>query len=703
MNNAMRKKTRGHAIGALGLALLFFTILLVACEQPPVARPPGGMERRMPELPSRVETPTIMSNEDDLTNLSTLTIRTSTEGATIHYSTDGMDPTTSSPGGRSPLRLLLSPFAAGIPHTIKAIAVKVDNITSDVATMTFTLSIGALTPPTFNLARRTVATSDRLTISSDSEGAAIHYTTNNSMPNASSPGGDSVQAVDLSPFSIGDSFTITAIAIKDGHDDSGVLSEDFTIGRDVDADNDGLIDINNLDMLDDIRHNLAGTSYSEVPLTGELRFYRGGQPGVSPTLPDNCVGTIYARIASLTHLCGYELTQDLDFEQASHYASGTVNNNWRPNNTDPDSATNKGFPGFGAETGFRSGFDGIFEGNGYTIKSLYSRNETSTGKYVGLFRYLNRGTIRNLAVSNARVYGGSGDADHVGILAGFSRLGRIAASNSSGKADGGAGNGDLVGGLVGYGQGLRLTASHSSARVSGGAGNSDAVGGLMGQSNSGGIIRASYSTAEVSSGGSSGTTGDFLGGLVGYTVFSGIIIEGSYSTGAVTGGDGNDTLGGIFGLHADSRPVTKVIRSSYSTGDLDGGGGTDSVGSLLGGGRDLTITASYGFGTVTNNDASTGPSSGSPKPNDSSGDPISDATGLSASNTGWSSTYWDFGSDSQNPAIKYNDYDGSGTLYPSCADNNGGFSSFVPGTYDPSSTSGTTLSCGSTLVGNHRP
>ena len=697
MNNAMRKKTRGHAIGALGLALLFFTILLVACEQPP-----GGRAR--PD-PSRVATPIFTPGEGDLTNSDTLII-SSIDGATIYYRTDGNIPNASSPGGSSPLRLALSSFTVGVTYTIKAIAVKAGQVPSAVGTRTFTLGRGRSNPfrtppPTFNLVRRTVATSDRLTLSSDSEGAAIHYTTNNSMPSASSPGGNAVQAVDLSPFSIGDSFTIKAIAIKDGHD-SGVLSEDFTIGRDVDADNDGLIEINNLDMLNNIRNNLGGLSYSEVP-PEERRFYRGGQPGVSPTFPANCVDTIDASIARYTHLCGYELTQDLDFEQASHYASGTVNNDWRPNNTDPDSATNEGFPGLGVETGFRGGFSGIFEGNGYTIKNLYSRNETSTGKYVGLFRSLYRGTIRNLAVTNARVYGGSGDADHVGILVGFSRLGRIAASNSSGKADGGAGTGDLVGGLVGSALRQKLIASHSSARVSGGAGNSDAVGGLVGQSRSGDIIRASYSTAEVSGGGSSGTTGDFLGGLVGYNNQSQITIEGSYSTGAVTGGGGNDTLGGIIGLHDDNSPVTKVIRSSYSTGDLDGGGGTDSVGSLLGGGAgSITITASYGFGTVSNNDASTGPSSGSPKPNDSSDDPISDATGLSASNTGWSSTYWDFGSDSQNPAIKYNDYDGSGTLYPSCADNNGGFSSFVPGTYDPSSTSGTTLSCGSTLVGNYR-
>ena len=34
---------------------------------------------------------------------------------------------------------------------------------------------------------------------------------------------------------------------------------------------------------------------------------------------------------------------NLDFAIAAHYASESVNNNWRPNNADPDLAGNAGF------------------------------------------------------------------------------------------------------------------------------------------------------------------------------------------------------------------------------------------------------------------------------------------------------------------------------------------------------------------------
>ena len=65
---------------------------------------------------------------------------------------------------------------------------------------------------------------------------------------------------------------------------------------DVDDDNDGLIEINTLDELDNIRHNLAGTSYK-----------------TSAADPGNMNG------APAGGLNGYELARDLDFNDPTSY------------------------------------------------------------------------------------------------------------------------------------------------------------------------------------------------------------------------------------------------------------------------------------------------------------------------------------------------------------------------------------------------
>ena len=57
---------------------------------------------------------------------------------------------------------------------------------------------------------------------------------------------------------------------------------------------------------------------------------------------------------------------------------------------------------------------------------------------------------------------------------------------------------------------------------------------------------------------------------------------------------------------------------------------------------------------------------------------------------------WNFGINTENPALVYNDYDGTGTDFALCTSDNGGFSNTIPGTT-------TMLDCGTTLVGGFRP
>ena len=282
-------------------------------------------------------------------------------------------------------------------------------------------------------------------------------------------------------------------------DGDGVMNS-----ADVDDDNDGLIEIYNLDMFSNIRLNLAGTSYNSVTT--------GGPTSATTNCPIDPDG-------DMVFLCGYELMTNLDFADESSYVSGSTNwtnKTWRPvdevtpdsSSTDeePDSAVNAGFPGIGAASGNTGGFNAIFEGNGKIISNFYSRNTAGAG-YTGLFRSTDStAQIRSLGVTNGNVYGGTGGGDNVGVLAGVNR-GSIIASSASGSADGGDGNQDNAGGLVGYNNNGRITASYATGSADGGAGDEDRVGGLVGF-NDGGTITASYATGD----GDDATTSDADGG-----------------------------------------------------------------------------------------------------------------------------------------------------------------------------------------------
>ena len=171
------------------------------------------------------------------------------------------------------------------------------------------------------------------------------------------------------------------------------------------------------------------------------------------------------------------------------------------------------------------------------------------------------------------------------------------------------------------------------------------------------------------------------------------IITASYATGSADGGTGNfDSVGGLVG----NNEANGTITASYATGIADGGTGTaDQVGSLMGDNLSFDITASYGFGTTIG-------SGGTPGNTLPMG--VTTASNLTAGNAGssWNDASnntlgaWDFGTATENPALVYNDYDGAGTDFASCSNNNGGFPDTIPGT-------ATTLDCETTLVGNLRP
>lgn len=144
----------------------------------------------------------------------TVAISTTTEGATIYYTTDGTDPTTGS-------SVYSAPITINVTTTIKAIAVKDGFPNSDVVEASYTVAAPVATP-TFSLVEGTYTSIQTVTISTDTEDADIYYTTNGSEPTTSSKKYSE-------PITVDKTMTIKAIAVKDGMANSAVASVTYTI------------------------------------------------------------------------------------------------------------------------------------------------------------------------------------------------------------------------------------------------------------------------------------------------------------------------------------------------------------------------------------------------------------------------------------------------------------------------------------------
>ena len=466
---------------------------------------------------------------------------------------------------------------------------------------------------------------------------------------------------------------------------------------DVDEDNDGLIEIHDLDMFSHIQYNVRGTSYK----TGaDVEANTRGAPA---SQTDNC-----KTATDGVYLCGYELMRDLDFAQEASYADGSVNTDWRPDNSDTSVATNGGFTG-------PNNFAGIFEGNGNSITNLYSRG----GGNRGLFRATtSAASIRNLGVVDANLYMGSGSNQFIGALVGFNGGSIRAGSATGGTVNNGSGTSNHAGGLVGRNNGGNITASSvTDSTINGSSSRSGSVGGLVGfmafgtsnitashvkdstvngndnlyvgglvgyMFNNTNRILASYVKGGTVNG---GVGNDYVGGLVGAMLVGTNNIIASSATGAVNGGAGIDYAGGLVG-YMDAG--TNTITASYATGAVNGGAEVDFIGGLVGR-NDDSIIASYATGATSNGthagdligsdlaDASTitksygfgsGTTEGDGKDGDAHPSGVTDATDLTSGSSGtgagseWDDASgktkgaWDFGTTSQNPALKYADYDG---------------------------------------------
>ena len=133
------------------------------------------------------------------TTSTSVTITTSTGGASINYTTNGTTP--SSTVGT----VYASPVSITATSTLQAIAYETGLTNSAVTSGTYTIQCAA---PAFNPAAGTFTTSTSVTITTSTGGASIRYTTNGTTPTSS------VGTVYASPVSLTATSALQAIAYE---------------------------------------------------------------------------------------------------------------------------------------------------------------------------------------------------------------------------------------------------------------------------------------------------------------------------------------------------------------------------------------------------------------------------------------------------------------------------------------------------------
>jgi len=139
------------------------------------------------------------------------------------------------------------------------------------------------------------------------------------------------------------------------------------------------------------------------------------------------------------------------------------------------------------------------------------------------------------------------------------------------------GGDDQIGGIVGYGTDMNLTDCESNMTIDG----DKYVGGLVARSNGTGVILRCQANGNIVA------TGDYVGGLVGYSLWQ---ISQSLATGNITG---VDYVGGLVGYSNNGS-----IADAYATGNVTG---NDRVGGLVGRQAGSTIDDSFSTGVVIGN------------------------------------------------------------------------------------------------------
>ena len=106
--------------------------------------------------------------------------------------------------------------------TLQAIATQSNYAPSSVGGGTYTINLPPADAPTFSPASASFTSSESVTLADATPGAAIHYTTDGSTPDASSP-------TYVTPFALSVTATVRAIAVAANYTNSPVASATYTL------------------------------------------------------------------------------------------------------------------------------------------------------------------------------------------------------------------------------------------------------------------------------------------------------------------------------------------------------------------------------------------------------------------------------------------------------------------------------------------
>ena len=338
---------------------------------------------------------------------------------------------------------------------------------------------------------------------------------------------------DINNSKIPDNFNFYLFQIKSctQTNDCSNWSAGYTLYNSVDKDGNGLIEINSIEDLNNIRYNLAGTSWK----TSQT------DPGKSTGCPINgCIG--------------YELKNDLDFNAGGQGGNPT---RWSSNYVGTGKVANGWLPLGDTIIPFTASFNG----NGFQVKNLYIKSNNLTSG--GLFGYVSsNNSISNIGVTNFWIsVSSSSSSSYSGGLVGSMSGGGISNSYATGYSF----SQIFSGGLVGYMHGGYISNSYATGWSS----SFYASGGLVGVLNWGARISNSYATG-FSSSFSSSNGGVLSGGLVG--VMEGGSISNSYATGSSSSyysSSSNSAYaysGGLVGAMIGGSGEVGIITNSYAIG-----------------------------------------------------------------------------------------------------------------------------------------
>lgn len=127
-----------------------------------------------------VATPTFTPGGGTYASAQTVTVSSTTSGATIRYTTDGTDPTTTS-------AIYTAPVAVAADATLKARAFKADWGMSAIGTATYVIDTGAVATPTISPGTGPLAAARFVTVAVSTAGATIRYTLNGLEPTETDP------------------------------------------------------------------------------------------------------------------------------------------------------------------------------------------------------------------------------------------------------------------------------------------------------------------------------------------------------------------------------------------------------------------------------------------------------------------------------------------------------------------------------------